>query len=78
MDYKEMYNAGDDAKLMLIGCPAKTRRFLYALEDEALVNHLGKRRRYLVVNRYPTYSIYPFGPIYGAMSCPVSVFHAVH
>ena len=45
MDYKEMYNAGDDAKLLLIGCPEKTRRFLYALEDEALVNHLGESSR---------------------------------
>jgi DTW domain-containing protein YfiP len=42
MDSKEIYNAGDDAKLLLCACPEKTKRFIYGLEDEELVDYLGE------------------------------------
>jgi hypothetical protein len=41
MDSKEMYNAGDDGKLLMIACPDKAKRFIYALDDDALKTYLG-------------------------------------
>lgn len=53
MDPKEMYNAGDDAKLLLISAPLKTKRFIYGLEDDELCTHLGSCK---IVNSNDTLS----------------------
>ncbi len=42
MDCKELYNAGDDGKLLLSVLPKQTRRFIYGLEEEDLLHHLGQ------------------------------------
>jgi DTW domain-containing protein YfiP len=42
MDCKEVYNAGDDGKLLLAVLPNQSRRFIYGLDDEALVQHIGR------------------------------------
>jgi hypothetical protein len=41
MDCKEVFNAGDDGKLLLSVLPNQSKRFIYGLEDEELVQHLG-------------------------------------
>lgn len=40
MDYKEVYNAGDDAKLLTCVCPLKTKRIVYPLEDDDLIKYI--------------------------------------
>lgn len=42
MDSKEMYNCGDDGKLLMIASPEQTSRYIYGMEDDELVAHLGK------------------------------------
>lgn len=42
MDCKEVFNAGDDGKLLLSVLPKQSKRFIYGLEDEELVRHLGR------------------------------------
>jgi hypothetical protein len=41
MDSKEMYNSGDDGKLLMCASPSQTSRFIYGMEDDELVAHLG-------------------------------------
>lgn len=41
MDSKEMFNSGDDGNLLLCASPDQTSRFIYAMEDDELVAHLG-------------------------------------
>jgi hypothetical protein len=47
MDCKEVFNAGDDGKLLLSVLPKQSKRFIYGLEDEELVHHLGLLFAYL-------------------------------
>jgi len=40
MDYKEVFNAGDDAKLLSCVCPHRTKRIIYPLEDGDLLEYV--------------------------------------
>jgi len=48
MDSKEMYNPGDDGKLLMSASPAQTSRFIYGMEDDELVVHLGKWPQFII------------------------------
>ena len=40
MDYKEIYNAGDDAKLISCACPDQSIRAVYPIEDDKLLKYI--------------------------------------
>jgi len=42
MDYKEVYNAGDDAKIMQCYCSRQSKRFIYPIEDDLLIDFVRK------------------------------------
>lgn len=54
MDSKEVFNAGDDAKLLLCASPQQTKRFIYGLEDEDLVSYVETLRQRDVVVLFPS------------------------
>jgi DTW domain-containing protein YfiP len=54
MDSKEMYNAGDDAKLLHIVCPNQTKQFIYAGEDDQLVEYIRTKKSDSVVVLFPS------------------------
>lgn len=54
MDSKEMWNAGDDAKLLRIVCPNQTKQFVYAAEDQELVEYISTKNSDNVVVLFPS------------------------
>jgi DTW domain-containing protein YfiP len=54
MDSKEMWNAGDDAKLLRIVCPDQTKQFVYAGEDQELVDYIATKNSDSVVVLFPS------------------------
>lgn len=54
MDSKEMWNAGDDAKLLHIVCPNQTKRFIYAADDLELVDFINTKNLNNVVVLFPS------------------------
>ena len=54
MDSKEMWNAGDDAHLLNIVCPNQTKQFIYAGEDQELVDYINTKNSENVVVLFPS------------------------
>lgn len=54
IDYKEMYNAGDDGKLLSIACPTQTKRYVYSIDDDDLVADLRSLSRDDIVVLFPS------------------------
>ena len=54
IDSKEMWNAGDDAKLLKIVSPEQTKMFVYAGHDEELVQYISTKNSSDVVVLFPS------------------------